>query len=135
MPTFSAQYVSISINRPSEDVYQFIANPENLPRWASGLADATLKKVGDEWITNSPMGQVKIKFVDKNSYGVIDHDVTLPSGEIVHNPLRVLKNSSGSDVVFTLFHRFEMTEDDFKKDAELVKKDLVKLKSILELAE
>lgn len=132
MTTFPVQHISISINRPNEEVYQFASNPENLPQWAAGLADATLKKVGTEWITNSPMGQVKVKFVDKNSYGVIDHDVTLPSGEVVHNPLRVLKNSLGSDVVFTLFHRPEVTEEEFNKDSELVKKDLQKLKSILE---
>ena len=132
MTTFPAKYISVSINRPSEEVYQFTSNPENLPQWAAGLADATLKKVGNEWVTNSPMGQVKVKFVDKNPYGVIDHDVTLPSGEVVHNPLRVLKNDLGSDVVFTLFQRTGVTTEAFSKDEALVKKDLLKLKSLLE---
>lgn len=78
------------------------------------------------------MGQVKVKFVEKNPYGVIDHDVTLPDGEVVHNPLRVIKNSLGSEVMFTLFKRPNVTDDEFNKDIELVKKDLQKLKSILE---
>jgi len=78
------------------------------------------------------MGKVKVKFVDKNPYGVMDHDVTLPSGEIVHNPFRVLKNSSGSDVVFTLFRRPEMSDEEFNRDRELVRKDLQRLKSILD---
>ncbi|WP_216635252.1 SRPBCC family protein [Bdellovibrio bacteriovorus] len=130
--TLPAKHISITINRPSDEVYQFASNPENLPQWAAGLADATLRKSGNEWITNSPMGQVKVKFVDKNPYGVIDHDVELPSGEVVNNPLRVIKNASGSEVIFTLFRRPNMTEEMFAKDAELVTKDLKKLKSILE---
>lgn len=133
MTTFhNAKHISITINRPSSEVYHFVSNPENLPQWAAGLADTTLKKSGNEWLTNSPMGQIKIKFTDKNSYGVIDHDVTLPNGEIVYNPLRVIKNSFGSEVIFTLFQRAQMTDDEFKKDSELVRKDLEKLKSILE---
>ncbi len=132
MTTFPAKNISISMNRPSRDVYEFASNPQNLPQWAAGLADATLRKSGNEWTTNSPMGQVKIKFVEKNPYGVIDHDVTLPSGEVVHNPLRVVKNSAGSEVIFTLFKRPQMTDEEFNNDCDLVKKDLQKLKSILE---
>ena len=132
MTAFPVKNISITIHRPMNEVYQFVSNPENLPLWAAGLADATLKKSGNEWVTNSPMGQVKIKFVDKNSHGVVDHDVTLPDGEIVHNPLRVVKNSTSSEVIFTLFRRPKMTEEEFTKDSELVKKDLQKLKSILE---
>lgn len=132
MATFPTKYISISINRSYDEVYQFTSNPENLPQWASGLADATLKKEGGEWVTNSPMGQIKIKFAENNPYGVMDHDVTLPSGEVVYNPMRVVKNSSGSEVVFTLFRMPKMTDEAFHKDAELVQKDLQKLKSILE---
>ena len=132
MNTFPAKNISVSINSSFNEVYQYISNPENLPKWAAGLADATLKNSGDEWTTNSPMGKIKIKFVDKNLFGVVDHDVTLPSGEVVHNPLRIVKNSIGSEVIFTIFHRAEMTQDEFYKDCELVHKDLMKLKSLLE---
>jgi hypothetical protein len=33
----------------------------------------------------------------------LDHDVTLPSGETLSNPMRVVPNGTGSEVVFTLF--------------------------------
>lgn len=132
MYTVPAKNISVTINRSFNEVYQFVSNPENLPLWAAGLADATLKNIEDEWSTNSPMGKIKIKFVDKNLLGVIDHDVTLPNGEVVYNPLRVVKNSAGSEVIFTIFHRPSMSQDEFDKDSELVKKDLMKLKSFLE---
>jgi uncharacterized membrane protein len=34
IPVF--QHVSVSIDRSPNEVYGFVANPENLPRWAKG---------------------------------------------------------------------------------------------------
>jgi uncharacterized membrane protein len=31
--TFRSQHISVSINRPADQVYEFAANPENLPKW------------------------------------------------------------------------------------------------------
>jgi hypothetical protein len=44
-----------------------------------------------------------VRFVERNRFGVIDHDVTLPTRETVHNPLTVLPNGTGSEVVFTVW--------------------------------
>jgi hypothetical protein len=49
------------------------------------------------------MGRVKVKFADKNKFGILDHDVTLPSGEQVYNPVRVFPNNGGSELIFTLY--------------------------------
>ena len=38
----------------------------------------------------------------EHDHGVLDHDVTLPSGETVHNPMRVIPDGDGCEVVFTL---------------------------------
>jgi len=109
-----------------------MANPENLPKWAEGLSRSTVTKVNDEWIADSPMGKVKIRFVEFNEFGILDHDVTLPSGEINHNPLRVVKNGNGSEVIFTIFHLPQISNADFNDDIKLVEQDLKKLKTILE---
>ncbi|WP_374074390.1 SRPBCC family protein [Bdellovibrio bacteriovorus] len=130
--TFPARHISVSINHPSSEVYEFTSNPENLPKWAEGLSGGSVIKSGDFWVSESPMGKVKIKFAEKNNLGVLDHDVTLPSGETNHNPFRVLKNGDGSEVVFTLYRLPKVTDQDFEKDAKQVEKDLKKLKSLLE---
>lgn len=130
-PIFKSQHISISINRSSNEVYEFASNPENLPRWAAGLS-GSIKKVNNEWIAESPMGTIKIKFAEKNSFGVLDHDVTLPSGEKFYNPMRVFPNNNGSEIVFTLYQRNGMTGEMFDEDAKLVERDLQKLKSLLE---
>jgi hypothetical protein len=79
------EHMSVSIDRPPDVVYAFAAEPSNAPAWATGLA-GTMKKEGDEWIADSPLGKVKVRFAEKNAYGVLDHDVTLPSGVTIHNP-------------------------------------------------
>jgi hypothetical protein len=47
------------------------------------------------------------------------------------NPLRVLADGSGSEVVFTLFQR-DMTDDEMARDAGMVARDLAALKALLE---
>jgi hypothetical protein len=58
--------------------------------------------------------------------------VTLPDGETVTNPLRVLSEGSGSEVVFTLRRQPGMTDEAFEADATAVRTDLEALKQLLE---
>ena len=129
---YPARHMSITISRSPADIYLFASNPENLPQWAAGLSGASIKRSGDEWICDSPMGRVKVRFAEKNVFGVMDHDVTLPSGEVNHNPFRILANGSGSEVVFTLFKRPRMSDEDFERDASQIAKDLETLKRLME---
>jgi hypothetical protein len=59
------------------------------------------------------MGTVKVKFAEKNQFGVLDHDVTLPSGVKVYNPMRVFPNDDGSELVFTLYRRPDVSDQEF----------------------
>lgn len=129
--TFKSAHISVSINRPATEVYEFVSNPENLPKWAAGLS-GSIRKVGEDWIADSPMGTVKVKFADNNKFGILDHDVTLPSGYKVYNPMRVFPNSDGSELIFTLYRRPGMSEEMFAEDAKEVARDLQKLKTLLE---
>ena len=129
--TFKSQHISVSISCPADEVYEFASNPENLPKWATGLS-SSIKKASGEWIAESPMGRIKIEFAGKNKFGILDHDVTLPSGEKSYNPMRVFPNSNGSELIFTLYLRPGMSGQMFADDAKLVKKDLKKLKALLE---
>jgi uncharacterized membrane protein len=128
--TYKSLHISISIDRPADEVYEFASNPENLPKWAAGLSDS-IKNVNGNWIAESPMGKVIIKFAERNTFGILDHDVALPSGEKVRNPMRVFPNNDGSELVFTLYQRPGMSDRMFEEDANAVEKDLEKLKSLL----
>lgn len=127
-----SQHIGIEIDRPAPQVYDFAADPLNLSRWAAGLAGSTVERDGDTWATDSPMGRVTFSFVARNDLGVLDHDVTLPSGERVHNPMRVIRDGEACEVVFTQRLRPGMSEEDFQRDADAVARDLLTLKGLLE---
>ncbi|MFF3604175.1 SRPBCC family protein [Streptomyces sp. NPDC002463] len=129
-----SRHVSISIDRSVADVYAYASDPVNLPAWAHGLGKS-IEKVGDEWVADSsPLGRVTVRFVPRNDLGVLDHDVTLPSGQTFYNPVRVIADETGSEVVFTLRRRPEMSDAEFERDADTVAADLTRLKGLLESA-
>ncbi|UIK90086.1 hypothetical protein [Arthrobacter polaris] len=55
-----------------------------------------------------------------------------PMGAVVQNPLRMLRNDQGSQVVFSIFKAAGVTDDEFEADAALVSADLARLKSLVE---
>jgi hypothetical protein len=130
--TQSATLIHLSISRPAADVYAYAADPRNLSQWAAGLSRSSLRQEGGYWIAESPMGTVKIRFAPRNAFGVVDHDVTLPDGVTVTNPLRIQPNGDGAEVIFTLYRRPNVSDGDFQEDISSVRRDLEKLKSILE---
>ena len=129
--TYQVRHISVSIDRPPSEVYSFVSNPGNLPKWATGL-DGTIKKVNGEWIADSPMGRVKIRFAEQNTFGVLDHEVVLESGVAINNPMRVIANGKGSEIFFTLIRQPDVSDEKFAQDAEWVEKDLRILKGLLE---
>jgi uncharacterized protein YndB with AHSA1/START domain len=40
---------SVEINRPSEQVYEYVANPENLPEWAGTVIETRKDTPGHCW--------------------------------------------------------------------------------------
>lgn len=127
-----AQHVSVYIARSPAEVYEFASDPTNLARWAAGLARSEVRRDGDDWVADAPFGTVRVRFVARNSLGVIDHDVRLASGITVHNAMRVIPNGDGSEVVFTVIRQSGMSDEQFGKDKTAVEHDLKTLKKLLE---
>jgi hypothetical protein len=126
-----SRHISERIARPSDEVYDYAADPANLPQWAPGLG-SSVEKIDGQWFVETSQGRVGFAFVQRNEYGVLDHHVTLPSGEVVYIPLRVIADGGGSEVVFTLRRRPGMSDQDFKADADAMAADLRRLRQVLE---
>lgn len=126
-----SRHVSEVIHRSPEDVYAYASDPGNLTDWAAGLAVGEVSREGSILTVESPMGRVSVRFVPPNAFGILDHDVTLPSGETVTNPVRVLSHPDGCEIVFTVRQR-DLSNAEFDRDAEAVAADLARLKSLLE---
>jgi hypothetical protein len=126
-----SRHLSTFIDRPAADVYEYASDPGNLVRWAAGLGGASQRADGT-WIVQSPLGLVTVVFAPPNPFGVLDHDVILATGATVYNPMRVIPDGLGCEVVFTLRRTPEMTDREFARDADAIIADLATLKRILE---
>lgn len=128
----TSRHISTHIDRPAEEGYAYASNPSNWPEWAHGLG-STIEEIDGQWIAESTsLGRVVVAFAEENEFGVLDHDVTLPSGEVIHNPVRVIADGAGCEVVFTLRRRPGMSDEDFQADADAVLADLTTLKHVME---
>jgi hypothetical protein len=125
--------ISASIARDSETVYRYASNPENLVHWLGSFVLSVENRDG-QWILQTSDGPMEWTFVVANAFGILDHRVRLASGVEVLNPMRVVKNGTGSTVLFTLFQIEGMSDADFERDAGMVQRDLDSLKAILEKA-
>jgi hypothetical protein len=130
MPSESRQ-ITESIDRPATEVYDYAADPAHLPEWAPGLG-SSVENVDGRWFVETPAGPAGLAFVERNEFGVLDHEVTLPSGDVIYNPMRVVPNGGGCEVVFSLRRLPGVSSEDFKRDAGLVQADLTRLKHVLE---
>jgi uncharacterized protein YndB with AHSA1/START domain len=127
-----SRHIAVFIARAPDEVYAYASDPRHLPRWAAGLARSEAVQEGGEWFVESPLGKVRVRFAETDAFGVLDHDVALDSGAVFHNPMRVLPNGDGSEVVFTLIRHPGMPAERFAEDQKAVAKDLATLKGLLE---
>ena len=126
-----SRQLSELIDADVDEVYAYARDPANLPQWAPGLG-SSVEQVHGQWFVQTSGGQVGLQFAPVNDYGVLDHDVTLPSGEVFYNPMRVTRNGDGSEVVFALRRQPDMTDEEFARDAAAVAADLARLKQVVE---
>ena len=121
-----SHHVSRIIEASPTQVYDVASDIGSLPKWAAGLAGSDVVQQGDMLIVESPMGRVEVRFVERNAFGVLDHDVTLPSGTVVTNPLRVISHPNGAEVIFTV-RQIELSDEEFARDIGMVEADLDRL--------
>lgn len=124
-------HVSEVIARTPDDVYEYARDATRLPEWASGLAVGVVEGDADGLVVDSPMGRVRVAYLERNPYGVLDHLVELPDGTEVLNPMRVVGHPDGAEVLFTV-RQLGMTDEQFETDVAAVAADLVTLKQVLE---
>lgn len=126
----NSRHISQIIGRDPAEVYAYMVDPLNLPRWAAGLAQGRVTLDGDRLLVDSPMGRVSVAFASRNDLGVLDHTVVLPDGTEVYNPLRVIAHPEGAEVIFTI-RQLEASDEDFDRDTAMVRADLETLDNLL----
>lgn len=122
--------VAVTVAADPAAVYDYLVDPRNLPAWAAGLAKSVEQRDG-QWVVDSGNGEWIIEFAPRNTFGVADHVVTQPDGTQQLNPMRVLPNGDGAELLFTLFRAEVQDDDAWQALLEVIAADLQALADIL----
>jgi hypothetical protein len=93
---------AITLPVSSEEAFSFLAEPENLPRWAVGFARG-IRREGDGWIVQTAQGEMPVRVVADAVRGTIDFHLGVAPGLEAVAYSRVVPNDSGAEYVFTQF--------------------------------
>lgn len=129
----SSHVVIVSIRRSFSEVYEFLADPMNITRWAS-VPESNIEPLGgNDWSVELPSGPTTIRFSPRNPFGVLDYQIFQPGEEPTFTiPVRLVRNREGTDFQLTIFRREGMTDEEFRSEAEWTESDLQRLKTLLE---
>ena len=126
-----AEVVHISVLAPRQRVIAFLGDMNNWKTWAPWVRSVSRSSARD-WTLDTEAGPMKVRFVEQNSLGVLDHEVTLASGVTVLNSMRVLANGSGSELVMVVLQSPEASAEEFERDIQAVRDDLARIKNVAE---
>jgi len=132
MPTLPSRTLSVRIERRWSEAYDFLAAPQNFPRWASGLCSSIQPLEGDLWLAQTPQGPLRVRFSPRNPFGVLDHAVLPEDAPAIHIPLRLIVNGEGCELQLTLLRQPQMDDATFERDSQWVERDLQAIKVLLE---
>ncbi len=125
---------SVNIQASTSKVFEYIANPTNLPKWTGAFKEADEKSA----LLVTPNGELKIGLATKTNQelGTIDWHMTMPDGSIGVAYSRVVAGPDGNAIYsFVLLAPpapIEEVEGALLQQMEILKKELQNLQTILE---
>jgi hypothetical protein len=123
---------TVAIHAPQQKVVEFLANPENLPRWAIGFARG-VRRDGERWFVTTQGGEIGVRIAADTTSGVVDFYMSPAPGIEGLAASRVVPSGDGVEYIFTQFQAPGMTDDMFAKSVEAVAHELTVLKALLEV--
>lgn len=127
----NADTQTITIDSDWREVFQFVAQPRNLPHWARAFCQA-IRPDGDAWLVTSPQGEVRVRYCTDAVVGIIDFHLSPAPGVEALAASRVVPNGEGSEYVFTQFQAPFMPDDVFARQVHALRQELAILKALLE---
>jgi hypothetical protein len=131
---FRVSNLSVSIARPPLVVYDYLAEPANLPHWTMVLGPRFRQIDARHWVAEEPLletGPIVVGFMPRNRFGVVDYEFNY-AGRTMTFPVRVVANGEGSEVVVSFFATKEASDERMASEVEWIHTDLLTLKTLLE---
>jgi hypothetical protein len=110
--TLLADTQTVSIPASPDGVFAFLAEPENLPRWAVGFAHG-VRRDGDGWTVQTAHGAVPVRVAADPGRGTVDVRLGIAPGTEAVAYSRLLPSGDGTEYVFTQFQQPGMGDDVF----------------------
>ena len=117
---------TISLAAGVEEVFAFLADPENLPHWAVGFARGIRRDV-DGWVVQTSQGEVALRVVADAETGTIDFHLRPALDVEAVAYTRVVPNDSGAEYVFTQFQTPGMPDEVFAAQRAALAEELALL--------
>ena len=126
---------SININATPERVFDFVAEPTNLPKWALGFSEVDETSA----LMETPNGKMKIGLINiiNKEAGNIASIMTMPDGSIGKAFSRVTENNDGKSAIYSFVLMappvpLAEIEGTLEMQKKQLAQELIHLKSILE---
>jgi hypothetical protein len=132
MKMFDVQ--GIEIMAPREQVFEFVREPRNLPRWAEAFASAGDGRARLE----TPAGAVEValKVAADAGAGTVDWRLTFPDGGVGLAQSRVTETTRGTCIYSFVLHAppvaLEQVEGALEAQRATLRSELATLKSLME---
>ncbi|GAA2741940.1 MULTISPECIES: SRPBCC family protein [Kitasatospora] len=123
---------TVSIDRPPAEVFAFLADPANWPRWAVVNVRSIAPTADPQWwVMATPVGEARLRLRADAEHGILDHDFVDDTAAWTV-PARVVPNGDGAEFMITFFRPPSFDEEFFVRQTDLVDTELATLKSVLE---
>jgi hypothetical protein len=127
----NSKTVTLILNAPKSEVFSFISNIENLPKWATEFCQE-LKKVGDKYKViscNPDAGELFFSIRSDRATGVVDMFAGPTAEQMSIFPTRVVELSDKSSVyIFTMFQTPGMSDELFNAQYNSLTKEFVNIR-------
>ena len=121
--------VSVSVSAPRDTVFHFLADIENLPKWATEFCERLELRQGRWWAYTS-QGEMLVEMETSASPGVIDLRAGPAANQLALFPLRVLPLSAHSALVsFTFIQPPGLPDELYEKQYQSL---LVEMQGLVE---
>jgi hypothetical protein len=128
---------AVTIEAAANDVFDFVADPENLPRWAVGFCRSIRRDreagagASERWIVTTAQGDLPIRYVTDRELGVVDFYLSPAPGAEAAAFSRVLPNGDGTEYVFTQFQARGTPDVVFEGQVRALVEELQVLRSLI----
>ncbi len=124
---------TVTLAASPHDVFEFVANPENLPRWAVGFCHSIRRDDGsdDRWVVTTGNGDIGVRYVTDRALGVVDFHLSPAPGVETVAYSRVVPNADGAEYIFTQLQAPGMPDDVFEAQVDALREELIVLQALV----